>query len=110
MPYPTANLVFTGHIYKSIDTQTTLMNLLSTTVSARESLPTASQLGPGCAGVGPMPVENHPGSFTIRNSPIHREPVQYTSTSVPNYEAVQRRGTKCFLVAIRLAHWARRKA
>ena len=27
MPYPTANLGFTGHIYKSIDTQTTLMIL-----------------------------------------------------------------------------------
>ena len=27
MPYPTANLGFTGHIYKSIDTTTTLMTL-----------------------------------------------------------------------------------
>ena len=27
MPYPTANLGFTGHLYKSIDTQTTLMKL-----------------------------------------------------------------------------------
>ena len=27
MPFPTANLGFTGHIYKSIDTQTTIIKL-----------------------------------------------------------------------------------